>query len=385
MIIQYIFSLEVFDILLFSYLTFIFVVDIIDSQWSVSATDDMHPEVNNSFLPPSKVLASAACGVVTHIEKNKGDIDSIFGQVGIREKDINDPINELNLIQYCNLFEVAANKTGNHNIGLEFGKHFAPKQLGPIGYAAITSPTLSAALRNMERYFSAHQEQTSFGLLQDSDILWLSYRIYDPRITCRRQDAELSLGMFCNIFKNALGDDWFPLEIRFEHDRPEGSYSHEACFNAPVKFGRRTNAIGFRRSDLDTRMPDQDPYLFSIISSYLESRSRLVGNPEDFATIVRNQIKLHLGEKIPTLSEIAGIFGLHDSAFQKQLKAHNLLFSDLLRAARQELALHYMNEPEMPFTEIAYNLGYSELSAFSRAFRSWTGMSPQRYRRINQN
>lgn len=344
----------------------------------------MRAELVDDVLPPSKVLASAACGVVQHIESNRGDVDGIFGRVGIRQKDINDPINELNLIQYCNLFEVAARVTGNDNIGLEFGQNFAPKQLGPIGYAAISSPTLSAALRNMERYFAAHQEQSSFGLLQDSGILWLSYRIYDPRINNRRQDAELSLGMFCNIFKSALGPEWAPLEIRFEHDRPENSRHHEACFNAPVKFGRRTNAIGFRRSDLDTRMPEQDPYLFSIISSFLESRSRIVGNPEDFATVVRNQIKLHLGDRLPTLAEIAQVLGLSDTTFQKQLRAHDLLFPDLLRAARRELALHYLNEPGMPLTEIAYNLGYSELSAFSRAFRSWTGMSPQRYRRTGE-
>ncbi|NNC98850.1 MAG: AraC family transcriptional regulator, partial [Gammaproteobacteria bacterium] len=330
----------------------------------------MQQDFEQSFIAPSKVLASAASGVVHHIEKNKGDVDSIFGQVGIRQKDISNPIKELNLMQYCNLFEVAAKRTGNDNIGLEFGQTFSPRQLGPIGYAAISSPTLSAALRNMEKYFAAHQEQTSFGLIQDSEMLWLSYRIYDSRIENRRQDAELSLGMFCNIFKAALGENWSPLEIRFEHDRPEDGGHHEVCFNAPVKFGRRTNAIGFRRKDLDTRMPEQDPYLYSLISSFLESRARLLGNPENFATIVRNQIKLHLGDKIPTLSEIAGVLGLNDAAFHKQLKMHNLLFSDLLRAARQELALHYMNEPEMPFTEIAYNLGYSELSAFSRAFRS---------------
>ena len=342
----------------------------------------MQKNSETSESTPSKVLASAATGVTAHIAKNNGDVDSILGSVGIRPRDISNPINELNLVQYCNLFEIAAGKTGNDNIGLEFGQNFAPRQLGPIGYAAISSPTLSAALRNMEKYFSAHQGQTSFGLIQDSDILWLSYRIFDARIRNRRQDAELSLGMFCNIFKSALGQKWTPLEVRFEHDQPDDSQSHENSFGAPIKFSRRTNAIGFRRSDLDARMPDQDPYLFSIITSFLESRSKLVGNPEDFATVVRNQIKLHLGDKSPTIPEIARVLGLNDISLQKQLKTHGLNFPNLLRAARCELALHYMTEEDMPLTEIAFNLGYSELSAFSRAFKSWTGMSPQRYRRL---
>ena len=339
---------------------------------------------DNDIVPPSKVLASATTGIVEKITSCRADVDSIFGRVGIDTSDISNPINELNLVQYCSLFNLAAEVTGNDNFGLEFGHTFAPKQLGPLGYSAITSPTLASALKNLVKYFSAHQTQTNFGLLHDSNILWLYYSIYDPRIINQRQDAELSLGMFCNIFKSALGNQWSPLEIRFEHERPDNYEQHEKCFGTTVRFGRRTNAIAFRREDLDVRMPQQDPYLFTIIRSFLESRCQSIDDPEDFATVVRNQIKLHLGDDLPTIKDVARIFGLSSTKFQKQLKAHGLTFPTLLSAARQELALHYMNDSSMPLTNIAYNLGYSELSAFSRAFRNWTGMSPQRYRRTGK-
>lgn len=339
----------------------------------------------NTIAGPSKVLASAATGVVDMIEANNGDIDSIFGSTAIRLEDLDSPVHELSLEQFCRLFAEAACQTGNDNFGLHFGAQFEPKKLGAIGYAAISSPTLSAALRNMEKYFPAHQDQSSFGLIQDSDILWLSYKIYDPRITDRRQDAELSMGMFWNVFRRALGKDWSPLEVRFEHGEPENGAEHECVFGAPVLFGRRTNAIAFRRSDLDARMPDRDPYLFSVIEPFLKSRCELLDNPETFASIVRNQIKLNLSTAPPTLPEIARLFGLSECQFQHELHAHGLSFQDLLRAARQELSLHYMDDPEMPLTEVALLLGYSELSSFSRAFRNWAGMSPQRYRRTHKS
>lgn len=341
----------------------------------------MAAESEIATLAPPRVLASAATGVIDLINQNRGDVDAIFGRASIRTDDIDNPFNELNLQRYCSLFTEAARQTGNDNFGLHFGQQFQPKQLGAIGYAAVSSPTLSAALRNMEAYFPAHQSQSSFGMIQDSDILWLSYRIYDPRIENRRQDAELSLGMFCNLFRHALGADWAPLEVRFEHERPDDGAEHERRFGAPVRFGRRTNALAFRRRDLDARMPEQDPYLFSMVEQFLRARCELHGNPEDFATVVRNQIKLNLGETTPGVADIAKMLGMTDGGFQRQLKAHGLTFHDLLRAARQELALHYMRDPSMPLTEVAFSLGYSELSAFSRAFRNWTGMSPQRYRR----
>ena len=340
------------------------------------------PDESNQTTVFPKILACAATGIVDHIERNQGDVGAIFHSAGLSINDINSPVNELLLNQFCTLFNAAAKNTRNNNFGLEVGNTFKPKHLGPLGYMAICSPTLRAALGNLVKYFPAHQGSTSFGLIQDGEVLWLSYRIIDKRIERRRQDAELSLGIFLNIFKAALGDNWQPLEVRFEHAKPDDADEHEVIFGAPVEFYRRTNSFAFRRQDLDTRMPGQDPYLFSIISSYFESHPRLHQNPEDFATVVRNQIKLHLGDKHSTASGIAKLLGLRNSTFQRQLKSRGLLFSDILRAARRELALHYMENTDIPLTNIAYDLGYSELSAFSRAFRAWTGMSPHRYRKM---
>lgn len=339
----------------------------------------------NTVSEPPKVLASAANGVIDQIHRCGGDVDKIFSRAKLRVDDLDSPFNELDLGGFCTLFEESARETHNDSFGLDFGADFQPRQLGAIGFAAISSPTLSAALRNMEKYFPAHQGQSSFGLIQSADMLWLNYRILDPRIDNRRHDAELSMGMFLNVFRNALGPDWNPLEVCFEHKLIGDQRNHEKVFGSPIKFGRRTNALAFRRSDLDALMPDSDPYLFSMIESFLKSRSALNHDPSDFAAIVRHQIKLQLSEQPLTADEIARILGVSNYSFRQQLKAHGLSFRDLLKAAREELALHYLQDASLPLTEVAASLGYSELSAFSRAFRTWTGMSPQRYRRNQQS
>jgi AraC-like DNA-binding protein len=331
--------------------------------------------------PPSRVLAAATSGAAELFARLGGDIDRIFGMAGLALRDTASPVNELSLARYCRLFEVAAVQTAHDNVGLEFGRRFQPRQLGAIGYAALSSPTLLAAVRAMERYFAAHQSQTAFSLINDDGVLWLSYRILDSRIQQRRQDAELSLGMFCNVFRSALGEAWCPLEVRFEHDRPDGHIEHERHFGAPVRFGRRTNAFAFVQTDLEVAMPSADPYLYAVIRPFLEQRVRSLRHAEDVVEIIRNQIKLNLGSAEPTLSEIAAILGMPDPLLRRLLRERGVAFTDLVRAAREELAIHYLRESELSLTEIAFNLGYSELSAFSRAFRNWTGMSPQHYRR----
>lgn len=328
-----------------------------------------------------KVLAAAASGVVEMIERHHGDIDRIFGRATISTNDLDSPFNELNLKQYCALFEEAAHQTGNDNFGLHFGDQFKPKRLGAIGYVAINSPTLSAGLRNFIRYFPAHQDNSILSLEHSHDVLWLCYQIVDPRIERRRQDAELSIGMFCNIFRHCLGTDWAPLEVHFEHARPDGGGEHRTRYNAPVLFGQKVNAIAFRREDLDAPMTGHDPYLYAVIEPFLAQRRAQRENPEDFVTLIRHEIKLGLGEACPSLATVAERVGLTSAELTRRLRNFGLTFNDIVRAARQELALRYVGDPETPLTEVALALGYSELSAFSRAFKTWTGMSPQRYRR----
>ena len=338
------------------------------------------PGVIEGGLSP-KVLAAAANGVVEMIDRYRGDVDRIFGQATIDTNQLDNPFNEINLRQYCQLFEEAADQTGYDNFGLQFGQQFQPKRLGAIGYIAINSPTLSSGIRNFIRYFPAHQDNSILSLEHDKDVLWLTYQIIDPRIARRRQDAELSLGMFCNIFRHAIGPSWRPLEIHFEHREPDERGEHRSSFDAPVIFGQKVNAIAFKREDLDTAMPGHDPYLYAVIEPFLAERRTLRQNPEDFVTALRHEIKLRLGDRDPSLNALADSLGLSSTVLRRRLKEFGIGFNDLVKAARKELALRYIADREMPLTEVALALGYSELSAFSRAFRNWTGMSPQRYRR----
>lgn len=328
-----------------------------------------------------KVLAAAANGVIEMIDRYHGDVDSIFGRATIDTSQLDNPFNEISLRQYCTLFEEAAAQTGYDNFGLQFGQNFQPKRLGAIGYVAINSPTLSSGLRNFIRYFPAHQDNSILSLEHDRDVLWLTYQIVDPRIARRRQDAELSLGMFCNIFRHALGPRWRPLEVHFEHHLPDERGEHRTTFDAPVLFGQKVNAIAFKREDLDADMPGHDPYLYAVIEPFLAERRTLRQNPEDFVTALRHEIKLRLGDSTPSLDVLADGLGLTSTVLRRRLKDFGVGFNDLVKAARQELALRHVSDHDMPLTEVALALGYSELSAFSRAFRNWTGMSPQRYRR----
>jgi AraC-like DNA-binding protein len=327
-----------------------------------------------------RILAAAANGVVDAIMAHGADPDRVLGAAAIHAAELNDPMRELTLARYCAMFEAAARQTRDDNFGLHFGHGFTPRQLGTIGYVAISSPTLAAGLRNMSRYFAAHQESSLLALRVSGEVATLEYQVQDGRIACRRQDAELSLGMFCNVFWHCLGRSWQPLEIHFEHPRPLDGHEHAQLFRAPTYFARPTNAIVFHAGDLDAVMHSADAYLLTLLEPML--RDRLArANTDDLVGLVRRAIERGFAGSGPDSNRVAGDLGMTGRTLHRRLQERGCSFTELVRASRRELALQYLAMPHIPLTEIAFLLGYSELSAFSRAFHQWAGLAPMRYRK----
>ena len=327
------------------------------------------------------VLAAAATGVVDAIERQRGDVDRIFGYAGISPDMAGLPTLQLSLASYCRLFEQSARFTKNDNFGLWFGNQFNPRDLGLWGYAAVSAPTLGAALQTLVDLFPLHQQSSSMHLSKASDgMLRLEYRIEAPEIIERRQDAELSLGMFLNVVRECMGPGWAPEEVHFEHPQPEGWREHERAFAAPVFFSQPTNALLFNPEICSRPMPARDVRLMSAMRMCLERLSERRDLRVSVADRVRAAVRARLPEGLPSLDAVAHDLRLSVNMVVRELNREGVSYKDLVDRMRQDLALSYLGQRQLPLSEIALLLGYSELSAFSRAVRRWTGKSPSTVR-----
>lgn len=327
------------------------------------------------------ILAAAASGIVPFIERQRGDIDRIFGYAGLAPDMAGSPTLQLSLSSFCRLFEQSARVTGNGNFGLWFGNQFEPRDLGLWGYAAVSAPTLGAALTTLVELFPYHQQSSAMHLRREpGGFVKLDYRIEQPSIVERRQDAELSLGMFLNIIRECMGPSWAASEVHFEHPKPEAWREHERAFSAPVFFSQSTNALIFRDTILDQPMPKADVRLMQAMRMCLE---QLAGHDQSCARVidrVRESVRSHLPDGAPTLEEVAEALRLPLAVLSRELRYEGLSFQDLVETVRHDLAISYLKQRQLSLSEIAFLLGYSELSAFSRAVRRWTGQSPRAVR-----
>jgi AraC-like DNA-binding protein len=327
------------------------------------------------------VLASAATGIAGYIGRCGGDIETIFSSVHIPPDVAGSPTLKMKLSAFVHLFEESARQTGNENFGLWFGNQFQPRDLGLWGYAAISSPTLGSALESLVRLFGYHQESSVMRLCDDpAGLVRLEYQIVAPSIVERRQDAELSLGMFLNVLRECCGGHWSPEEVHFEHPKPSMAKEHDKAFGAPVYFSQPTNALLFRPDILDRPMPGRDPRLMAVMQTCLEQLGSRATSEDMLLDRMRTAVRMKLAAGYPSLEEIAESLRAPLGVIHQDLGAAGLTYKDMVEEVRRELALSYVRQRHLPFSEIAMLLGYSELSAFSRAFRRWTGASPRDYR-----
>ena len=349
------------------------------APWNAYASEFSDENANGEPVP--HVLAPAATGVDEFIAEHGGDVDRVFGESGVDSKCIGNPVAGVSLKSFCGLFESASIHTKNDNFGLWFGNQFQPANLGLWGYAAISSPTLGNALDNLTDLFRYHQQCSMLRVARSNgNFLQLEYQVRDPEIIARRQDAELSLGMFLNVFRECTGSNWAPEEVHFEHPKPEGSSEHEKAFNAPIFFNQQSNAIVFDPDILSRRMPRHDLKLMSLMRVCLESLNLSTPVVQNLIDRIRNIIRANLTNGYPSMEQVASEVYMSTSAIQRHLAWEGLTYTDLVEQTRRNLAEMYFKQRNLSLTEIAYLLGYSELSAFSRAFRRWTGHSPRTFR-----
>lgn len=326
------------------------------------------------------VLSAAASGLDRFITDQGGDLDRVFGRAGIDPERLLHPTLSLALTNYCAVLEEAARQSGCDNFGLRYGQQFQPRALGLLGYVGLCSETLEDALKNFAAAFPYHQHDTLIRLVDCGECYRFDYQVRHGAILDRRQDAELTLGMALNLMRHALGQDWAPRAVSFEHARPEDWKEHSRVFDAPVLFQRGCNSMLIPKRDLYGRqMPERDANLLFLVQDVIRRLGEQCGAPnlvEDAGT----QIRLALSEGEPSLELIAEQLELTTAGLQRRLREAGLSFSQLVENTRRELAVHYLRQPQRPISELAPLLGYSETSAFSRAFRRWFGVSPRQWR-----
>ncbi len=327
------------------------------------------------------ISLTAATGIVQAIEDGGGDPDRVLGPFGLDRRRLANPQGFIPSGDFAGVLDAAAMVTGDDCFGLRFGARFNPKDVGPLTYVILHSPTVGVALANAGRYLRVHNTGASVAYLRQPPVALLQHHLFGVPEELRRQHVEYSLAVALQTVRLIAGSAWSPQEVQFEHKQPADTSPHIKVFGAPVTFECQAGAFVVDLEFAEREIPAADARLYPTLTRYLDDLLQAMPTEDAFLASLRRAIGETLRNGPPDLATVAHEVALGARTLQRRLTDAGLDFKTLVDDTRHRLALRYLADPKHTLTEVAYLLGYSETSAFNRAFRRWTGSTPLRYRR----
>lgn len=265
----------------------------------------------------------------------------------------------------------------------DFGLLVAEKRL-ELGYGheiiafAQSCRTLEDALRGMTNSLRARTKGLSYRLEVYGDTAGI-VRVTPPEIAGRYPQASLAWAMtLINTFRRITDDRWSPDLFTLAGKRLDNVSNIERRLGCHVQFNAESEGVFFDVRHLSIEIPTWDNLLNGLLKEYLESRYH--ADDQDFVSTVKDHIGNALASGRSDIGHVAAQFGFKPRTLQLRLKDQGATFSDLLRDVRLELAETLLKQSDLSMTEIAERLGYRELSAFSRAFKTHYGVAPSEWR-----
>jgi AraC-like DNA-binding protein len=330
----------------------------------------------------TRIRAGAALGILEGVSARAASPERVLAAAGLTAPELADPDRMLELERVLRLTEAAARETGDDTFGLHQGLGWdLGGGLGVLSYAVLNAPTVGTALRNFERYGRTHIQGGRIGLAHEGDEALLVYELGVADHELARQHVEGAAAVALRILRRLIGPDFRPRRVLFAHRRPREVSELARVFDAPLRFEQRFDAaLAFPAAALERGVAGADRRLLPIVERHLDEL--LASDAQDaWLQQVRTQIAGSLCDGAPDIARVAKQLGMSVRTFQRRLDEHGAVWKTLVAAIRRDLAQRYLADGTASLTEIAFLLGYSELSAFDRAFRRWTGSTPLAMRR----
>jgi AraC-like DNA-binding protein len=270
----------------------------------------------------------------------------------------------------------------------DFGLHVAellrPGTFDVLDYVVRNAPTLRGAFERWARYNRLEHEVAVFTLIDQGPLVRIEHSLLRGAVQ-HRHPAESTLAAQVVAAEQLTHERLMPQAVEFRHAAPASLREHIRIFGVEPQFLCSVNAIVWPREALERPVRAADAALSRVLERHAEALLAALPNAEQgTADRVRAWLVCNLEDGETTLARAASELKLSERSLQRRLAVEQLSFDGLLDEVRHALALRYLGDPSIGISALAYRLGYSEASAFHRAFRRWTGTTPSLLRKAAQ-
>jgi AraC-like DNA-binding protein len=316
------------------------------------------------------------------LERRNVDPAALLARSGLSSVELADR-GRISVISQIEFLELVSDAVGDDWIGLTLAEDFDLRELGMLYYVAASSPRLGDALRRLERYVCLGNEALVARLHRGTACrIGLSYAGVSRHQD--RHQIEFLVLVLLRLCRQLVGQRIMPLAVSFIHHRSGDLRRVRTMLGCDVQYDAYADEMSFDAALLELPPVGEDPFLNELMLKSCEDAIAVrASNASPLRTVVENTIAPLLPHAEAQAAKVAKRLGLSERTFARRLAAEGLSFGEILDEMRRELATHYLEEPGLQISQIAWLLGFHQPSAFSHACRRWTGKSPLEHRRAS--
>ncbi|BFM17355.1 AraC family transcriptional regulator [Maricurvus nonylphenolicus] len=324
----------------------------------------------------ASIALDAVRSLVNYLSARGMDRQQLLSTINVSEEQLCQTGQLMPTSVYDQLFELGEKQLNNPMLGFEFGQDIEPDRWGVLGYIAYTASTLAEAQGSQRKYQSLVGNLGTPTTEPQGEQLLLRWI---PSYPCSHHTAEEILTGWIALSRKLAIEPTHVDAVYFSHGCQGDIEKYQRYFDCDLQFGHDFNGILINKAVLDVPLGKSNQDIHRLLCEQAEQQiSKLVEQLpiETITQFISNQLPLG----VPDINDAASSLHMSVRTLQRKLAEHELSFSGLVDSIRQDLAIRYLTDTDTKAIYISQMLGFSEQSAFQRAFKRWTGQTPKQYR-----
>ena len=338
------------------------------------------PERNPHAAPDAIVRVGPLTSIPAVLRELDCDPEPVFDSTGFDIAGFSDPDTEIPYLAASRLLARCVSVTGCEHFGLLVGMRASPSSLGVAGFMLSSAPDVSTALQGLLQHLDLHDQGGVLLLHLEAGTALLGYAIHEPGAQATDQIYDLAVAVACNIMRGLCGQKWNATEVLLSRRPPRDMAPYRRFFRAPLHFNAAHSGVTFPNRWLNHNIVSADP----LLHRHLEHEALTLHALRDASIVEDLRRGLHrqlLNNQACAVAAVARELRMHQRTLNRRLRDHGTSFRRELDKVRYAVAQQLLAESTIPIARIATILNYADVTAFSRAFRRWAGITPGQWRK----
>ncbi len=326
------------------------------------------------------IRSGALAGYEQQVKALKGDTPSLLADCGLSRQDLDAPDTMIPFNVMVKLLELSAEQLNCPDFGLRLGINQNVHALGSLGLLMLHCKNVREVLTSTQRYIAVHSQAEYWRLHEEGEFSYIERLSVSQDVSHARQFKELSFGVCLKLIKSIVKGSVKIEQLEFAHAPISQISVYKRLFGCEVLFNQEHDRLVVKRHYLNYPLlgltTDNKHALEQGLSKTLLQYS------DDIERQITTIILQTLGIQGMNLENVARLLNTNKRTLQRKLKAKHLSFKSILKEVRIKTACWHLAASSMDVTLLSEILGYSDISAFSKAFKQETGLSPLQWRKL---